>query len=118
MTFNLVLLMLHQRFSNCVTQLLLHDYDRQKLENMKTKYTPNLVTPLNQTPNIFEYCVVRRGSKNKYQKHLSSKKIRLHPQVMTTILVLGSIGQHNWGDQNDHSMSTEIFTVITNKISI
>ena len=46
---------------------------------------PNLVTYLYQTP-IFEWYVVRCGSKNRYQNDLCLKEIGLHAQNMVTIL--------------------------------
>jgi hypothetical protein len=46
---------------------------------------PKLVTYLNQTP-IFEWCVVRFGSKNGYPKDMSFEEIRLHVENMMTIL--------------------------------
>ena len=43
---------------------------------------------LNQTP-IFEWCVIRCGSKNKYQKDVCLKESELQAQNLITIL--GSI---------------------------
>ena len=58
-------------------------------ENLGAKVDePNLITYLNWTP-IFEWCVVRCGSKNGYQKDMCLKEIGLHAQNM--IIILDSI---------------------------
>ena len=46
---------------------------------------PNSVTYLNRT-HVFEYYMVRRDSKNGYQKDMYSKEIGLHAQNMITII--------------------------------
>ena len=46
---------------------------------------PNTVAYLNWTP-IFEWCVVRCGSKNRCQKDMFSKDVGLHAQNMINFL--------------------------------
>ena len=50
---------------------------------------PDSVTYLNQIP-LFECCVVRCGSKNRYQEGITSlNEIGLHAQNMITVHVMG-----------------------------
>ena len=49
---------------------------------------PNLVTYLNQTPTIFESCVLKCDSMNEYHKNMCIKVIALRAQHLT---LLGSI---------------------------
>jgi hypothetical protein len=74
---------------------------------------PDSFTYLNQTP-IFDWYVIRCGSKNKYQKDMCLKESELHAQNMITIL--GSIVINIMGDVYDHLMSMRIVTLMTNKI--
>ena len=55
---------------------------------------PNLVTYLDKTP-IFDWCVIRCGSKNGHQKKKCLKEIGLHAQYLLTIL--GPIVSIIWG---------------------
>ena len=73
---------------------------------------PNLVTYLNWTP-IFEWCVVRCGSMNGYQKDVFERdwttcsKYDNHSRLNS---------QCNWGNLYDHLMGMRIFTFIVNMI--
>jgi hypothetical protein len=62
---------------------------------------------------MFEWYVVRCGSKNGQKKDVCLKKIKLHAQNILTILV--SIVNRIGGEQYDHLMSTGIFTLIMNE---
>ena len=64
---------------------------------------------------IFEWCVVRRESKNGHQKDMCLKEIELCVQNMLTII--GSIIDMI-GGLYDHLMSKRMFTLIMNKIFI
>ena len=46
---------------------------------------PYLVTFLKLTP-LFDWYVIRRGSKIGYQKDVCLKEIELHPRIITTIM--------------------------------
>ena len=75
---------------------------------------PILVTDLNWTP-IFEWCVVKCGSKNGFQKDMCLKEIELRAQNM--LPVLESVVNIIEGDMYDHLTSTKIF-MIMNEIFI
>ena len=67
--------------------------------------------------SIFEWCVVRCGSKNGHHKGIMClKEIGVSAQNMLNHSRLNS--QHNWGGLYDHSMSMRIFTVIVKMIFI
>ena len=72
---------------------------------------PNSVTHRNWTP-IFEWYVIRCGSKNKYQKYTCLKEMGLRAQIIT---ILGSI-VNIIGSQCDCLMNTSILTLIMTKI--
>ena len=69
----------------------------------------NSVTSLNWV-SLFEWYVVRRGSKNGHQNDMCLEEIGLCVQNMSTILssIINIIG----GDLYDHSITTRIFTLI------
>ena len=73
------------------------------------------VPSLDWTP-IFEWYVVRCGSKNIYQKDTCLKEIRLLAQNIITIL--GSIANIIGGDLYDHLTNTRILTLVIDKILI
>lgn len=68
-----------------------------------------------QTP-MFEWYVGSCGFKNRHSKDMCLKESGLHAQTMLTIpdSTMNMIGGHMY----DYSMSTRIFTLITNKIFI
>ena len=74
--------------------------------------------PVNNTMwiPIFEWYVVRCGSKKRYQNNMCLKRIGLHAQNIKPISRF--IFHHNWGSLYDHLMSMRIFTLIMNKIFI
>ena len=76
---------------------------------------PYSVTSLIGT-TMFEWCVVRCGSENAYQKHMYSNEIGLCAQNMMTIL--NSMVHVMCGDLYDHLMSTKNFLLIPNKVFI
>ena len=59
--------------------------------------------------------MVRRSSKNGYQKDMCLKGIGLRAQNMITII--GPIVNILGGDVCDHLMSTQIFTLIMYKVT-
>ena len=63
--------------------------------------------------------MVRRGSKNVYQKHIF-KEMRLRAQNVITIKdsIINIIGGEVGEDIYDHLMSTRIFNLIMNRIFI
>ena len=65
---------------------------------------------------IFQWYVVKCGSKNNHQKGMCFTEIGLQAKNMITIL--GSIVNTIEGSLFDHSMSLRIFTLIMNKIFI
>ena len=91
-----------------------------ELRNSGTVDVPKSNTTLSWI-HIFEWYVVRRGSKNQHQKDKCSKEIGLH--ASKTLIVLGSIfnmivgGRGGVGAFYDHLMSMKFFSLIINKIS-
>jgi len=67
----------------------------------------NLFTHLKWTP-IFEWCVVRYGSKNGHQKDMCCKEIGLCSKFVNY--------SRRSSQNNDHSMRKIIFTLMMNKI--
>ena len=74
------------------------------------------ITYLYHTP-IFEWYVVRYGSKNGYQKDMCSKYNGLHSQNVETNLgsIVNIIGK---GDLHDHLINMRVFTLIMSNIFI
>ena len=65
---------------------------------------------------IFEWCVVRCGSKNGHQKDMFSNKIGFGAQKYANHC--GLISNRNWENLHDHLMSTGILTLIMKNIYI
>ena len=81
---------------------------------------PNSVSDLNQTP-IFEWYVVKIGSKNGYQNEACFRETRWHVENMITSLgsIVNRIGEGGGGrDVYDHLMSRRIFTLTMSTIFI
>ena len=71
---------------------------------------PDSINCLNHTP-MFEWCVIRCGSKNGHQLDmLSTKEIGLCAQNMLPILN----NEYSWGNLYTHLMSMRIFIMIMN----
>ena len=70
------------------------------------------ITPKIWTP-IFEWCVVRCGSKNGQLKYVFKRDWTTCLKYVTHSRFNG---QHNLGDLYDHLISTIIFTSIRNKM--
>ena len=76
-------------------------------KNVNKVDVPKSHTKILWTP-IFEWSVVRCGSKNRHPKDVCLKEIEQRAQKINN--------RHDWKDLYDHLMSTRIFTLIMNKI--